>query len=72
MGCWKWFSDVLKEAGVEATDKNKTKIDDVIHKYINEQINYGRCSPNWSKAKKQVQENEQMKRELVKKLKALA
>jgi hypothetical protein len=72
MGCWKWFNGVLKEAGVEATDKNKTKIDDVIHRYINEQISYGRCSPNWSKAKKQVQENDQMKKELIQKLKALS
>ncbi|NWG11365.1 hypothetical protein HXY33_06445 [Candidatus Bathyarchaeota archaeon] len=71
MGCWKWFNSILKEAGVEATDESKTRIDDVIHKYINEQISCSRCSPNWSKAKKQVQENEQMKRELVQKLKAL-
>lgn len=72
MGCWKWFNGVLQEAGVEVTDKNKGRIDDVIHKYIGEQASYGRCSPNWSKAKKQVLENEQMKKELMQKLKALA
>jgi predicted Fe-Mo cluster-binding NifX family protein len=71
MGCWKWFNDVLKEAGVEVTDKNKMKIDDVIHQYISEQASYGRCSPNWSTAKKQVLGNEQMKKELIQKLKTV-
>ena len=71
MGCWKWFNGVLDEAGVKATDKNKEKIDEVIHKYINEQVSYGRCSPNWSKARKEVQANEKMKKELIQKLKAL-
>ncbi len=34
MTCWKWFGSVLKEAGVEVTDKNQKKVDDVIHHYI--------------------------------------
>ena len=33
MGCWKWFNSVLQEANVTITDKNKTKIDDLVHKY---------------------------------------
>ncbi|NWF86698.1 hypothetical protein HXY32_02650 [Candidatus Bathyarchaeota archaeon] len=72
MGCWKWFNSVLKEAGVEAADKNKEKIDDIIHKYISEQASYGRCSSSWSKARKQIQENEQMRKELIQKLRTLA
>jgi hypothetical protein len=56
---------------VEVTDKNKEKIDDVIHKYISQQASYGRCSPDWSKARKQIQENEKMKNELIQKLQAL-
>ena len=44
MGCWKWFNSVLQEANVTITDKNKAKIDDVIHKYIGEQSSYGNCS----------------------------
>jgi len=47
MTCWKWFNGMLKEAGVEVTDKNKEKIDHVIHEYIGEQSNYGRCSADW-------------------------
>jgi hypothetical protein len=71
MACWKWFNDVLKEAGLEVTDKNKGKIDEIIHHYIGEQASYGRCSPNWSKARKEIQADEQMKQELVEKLRSL-
>lgn len=72
MACWKWFNGLIKEAGIEVKDENKAKIDDIIHKYINEQISYGRCSPNWSKARKQVQSDEKMRKELIEKLKVLA
>jgi hypothetical protein len=71
MGCWKWFNGVLKEANLEATDKNKEKIDAVIHKYIGEQSNLGRCSADWKKARKEIQENPEMKKELIAKLKKL-
>jgi predicted Fe-Mo cluster-binding NifX family protein len=71
MTCWKWFDGVLKEAGLKVTDKNEEKIDQVIHKYIGEQSSYGRCSADWRKARKEIQENKEMKQELVTKLKAL-
>ena len=34
MGCWKWFNELLKEAGIAVTDENRDRIDEVIHKYI--------------------------------------
>ena len=71
MGCWKWFNGVLKEAGLEVTDKNKEKVEEVIHKYIGEQSSYGRCSADWRKARKEIQEDEKMKQELIKKLRAI-
>lgn len=71
MGCWKWFNSVLKEAEVKVTDKNKGGIDEVIHKYIGEQSSYGRCSADWRKARKEIQESPEMKKELIDKLKAL-
>jgi hypothetical protein len=71
MGCWKWFNNVLKEAGVEVTDKNKEKVDTIIHKYIGEQSSYGRCSTDWRKARKEILENAEMKEELIEKLKSL-
>jgi len=71
MTCWKWFNNVLKEAGVKVTDKNKEEVDEVIHRYIGEQSSYGRCSADWRKARKEIQDNEEMKNELIEKLKAL-
>jgi hypothetical protein len=71
LGCWKWFNGVLKEANVEITDKNKTKIEDIIHKYIGEQSSYGSCSADWKKARKEINESPKMKKELIEKLKAL-
>jgi len=72
MGCWKWFDKTLKEAGVEVSDGNREKIDEVIHKFIGEKAAYGRCSPNWSKARKEVQADEQMRKELIERLRSAA
>lgn len=72
MVCWKWFNNVLKEAGIEVTDENKEKIENVIHKYIGEQASYGRCSSSWSNTRKEIQANMQMKQELIDRLKALS
>jgi hypothetical protein len=69
--CWKWFCSVLKEAGVEANDKNKEKIDAAIHKYIGAQSSYGKCSADWKKAKKEIIGDEKMKAELIAQLKKL-
>jgi hypothetical protein len=71
LGCWKWFNGVLKEAEVNVTDANKSEIDQVIHKYIGEQSSYGRCSADWRKARKEINESPQMRSELIQKLKAL-
>jgi len=68
MTCWKWFNKILKEAGVEVTDKNKEKIDKVIHDYIGKQSSYGRCSSDWRKARKEIDDDEEMKKELVEEL----
>jgi predicted Fe-Mo cluster-binding NifX family protein len=72
MTCWKWFNVVLKEAGVEVTTKNEKKVDDVIHKYVGEQSNYGHCSADWRKARKEIEADPKMKGELIKKLQSLA
>ncbi len=71
LGCWKWFNGVLKEAEVQVTDANKDKIDKVIHKYIGEQSSYGRCSADWRKARKEINESPEMRSELIQKLKTL-
>jgi hypothetical protein len=70
--CWKWFGGVLKEANVQVTAKNKEKIDGFIHKYIGEQSIMGRCSPDWKKARKEIQDNPEMRNDLILKLRALS
>jgi len=70
MTCWKWFGSILKEAGIEPNDSNKEKIDAVIHKYIGEHSNYGKCSADWKMARKEIAANEKMKTELIRQLKA--
>ena len=71
LACWKWFNSVLKEAGVEVNDKNRNKVDEVIHKYIGEQASYGRCSSDWKTARKEIQADEKMRLELVERLRSL-
>ncbi|TRO47546.1 hypothetical protein E2P60_02930 [Candidatus Bathyarchaeota archaeon] len=71
MGCWKWFNGVLKESEVNVTEANKSEIDRVIHKYIGEQSSYGKCSADWRKARKEINESPEMRSELIQKLKAL-
>jgi hypothetical protein len=72
LGCWKWFNGVLKEANITITDENKSEIDNVIHKHIGEQSSYGRCSSNWKKARKEINESPEMGQELIQKLIAVA
>jgi hypothetical protein len=71
LGCWKWFTGVLKEADVNVTEANKGKIDEVIHEYLGEQSSYGRCSTDWRKARKEINESPEIRSELIQKLKAL-
>ena len=72
MGCWRWFGSVLREAGVEVTDENREKVDEVIHQYIGEKTSYGRCSADWRKARKEISADEEKRNELVEKLRSLA
>jgi len=66
------FDKLLKEAGVTNTGKNEEKIEEIIQEYIGEQASYGRCLAEWRKARREVQGNEQMRRELIKNLRTLA
>lgn len=72
MGCWRWFNSLLTEAGLEVTDENREKIDDIIHRFIGEKSSYGRCSSDWKKARKEIKTDEEMKKELVERLRKIA
>ena len=71
MGCFKWFDSLLREAGIEVTDENIAEINNVIHQFLNKQANYGDCSAEWRRARKEIQANEQMRQKLIKELRIL-
>ena len=69
MGCWKWFNSILKEAGIDVTEENKAKIDDIIHDFVGEKARYEHCSPDWSRMGKKILADENEKKKLIDKLK---
>ena len=68
MGCWRWFKGVLKEAGIEVTDENRERIEEVIHEVIGKTSKYEKCSSDWRKAGKKLKADENEKRKLLEKL----
>ncbi len=60
MSCWKWFNQVLEEAGVELTEENKDRIDQVFHSYLEEDARYGKCSSSWERLRYKVDDEETM------------
>jgi hypothetical protein len=72
LGCWKWFNAILEEAGVEVTDENSEKIEDVIHQYIGEKSKYGRCSSDWRKARKEIKVNDGLRLELIERVRKIS
>ena len=66
--CWKWFNRILKDAGMDVTEENRARIDQVIHDFIGEKARYEHCSPNWSKIGKKVSEDENERKRLIAKL----
>ncbi len=70
MGCWRWFKGVLKEAGIEVTDENREKIDEVVHEVIGETSMYERCSGDWRKVGKRIKADENEKKKLIEKVRA--
>ncbi len=68
MGCWRWFQGILKEVGIEVTDENRDKIDEVIHEVIGKSSAYERCSGDWKKIGKVIKADENEKKRLIEKL----
>ncbi len=71
MGCWRWFNKALKEAGVEVTEENEDKVEEVIHEFIGETSKYGSCSHDWKKAGKKMREDEADREKLIENLRAI-
>jgi len=60
----------LKDAGIEVTEENKEKIDEIIHQYVGESSRYERCSGDWRKVGQRVKADEKEKKKLIEKLRA--
>jgi len=62
---------MLQEAGIEVTDENRDRIDEVIHEFIGETSKYGHCSSDWRRKSKIIKADESEKRRLIERLKAI-
>jgi hypothetical protein len=72
MPCWKWFNVILEKAGVEVTEENRERIDEVLHQYVNERSSMGLCSPVMREASGQIDGDKVMRQELMVKLQEAA
>jgi hypothetical protein len=72
MPCWKWFNVILQEAGVEVTEENRDRIDQVIHDYVNDRSSYGKCSAVMREASEQIGKDRTMRQELIDKVRGAA
>ena len=69
MSCYfRHMKDVLEEAGIEVTDKNKKDMDRIIHKIV--EVEYKNCSPVWKAVKEEIKSDEKKKQAFIKRLKA--
>ena len=69
MSCYfRQLKDILAEAGVEVTPGNKRKVDQAIHRIVG--VEYKDCPVAWKALKQQIMDDEQKRRDFVKKLKA--
>ena len=71
MGYWRWFNKILSQAGVEVNEANEETIENIIHEFIGEKARYKRCSTDWRKARKTINEDETLKGELISRLKTI-
>lgn len=54
MSCYlRYIKDILKDAGINITAKNKKAVDQVIHQIVN--VRYKKCMPDcWGEVKKRI------------------
>ena len=67
MSCYfRHMKDVLEEAGVELTPKNKKEIDRIIHELV--EVEYKNCSPTWKEVKERIKTDEASRNRFVTRL----
>jgi hypothetical protein len=64
MSCYlRHMKDVLEEAGVEITDRNKKDIDRIIHGMMD--VEYKDCSPTWKKVREHITQDPQARERFI-------
>ena len=67
MSCYfRHLKDILFEAGIEVTPRNKKQIDQAIHDIV--EVAYKDCPTTWKKLKREILDDEQKRRDFVEKL----
>ncbi|HHT76044.1 MAG TPA: hypothetical protein PKX52_07590 [Methanomassiliicoccaceae archaeon] len=72
MACWKWFNNMLEDAGVEVTEENRERIDAVIEQFIAERSALGKCSRVPAEASGEISGDRTMRDELIERLRKAA
>jgi hypothetical protein len=68
MSCYfRHMKDVIEEAGIEITDRNKKDIDRVIHNLMG--VEYKDCPPTWKMAKERIRQDPQTRERFIRRLK---
>ena len=68
MSCYfRHMKDVLDEAGIEITNKNKKDVDRIIHGLVD--VEYKNCSPVWKGVKAHIKGDDRARKQFIKKLK---
>lgn len=67
MSCYfRHMKDVLDEAGVAVTPKNKKEVDRILHQMVD--VDYKNCSPAWKEIKTRIKKDPAVRADFVKKL----
>ncbi len=67
MSCYfRHINDILDEAGIEVTPSNRRQIDQAIHQVV--EVTYKACPATWKRLKQQIIDDEQKRRDLIRKL----
>jgi len=67
MACYfRHLEDILDEAGIEITSRNRQQIDRAIHDIV--KVTYKDCPATWKKLKREILGDEHKRRDFIKKL----
>jgi hypothetical protein len=68
MSCYfRHLNDILNEAGIEITPRNRKEIDRIIHAIVG--VNYKDCSTTWGRIKREILNDKKKRYDFVEKLK---